>query len=64
MSTVDNRKILIFVPSVTSRNTTEWHSWCLMVPLLFLAYFLYFEKIKTGLSDHHAFCVSMYPPFF
>jgi hypothetical protein len=29
---------------------------------LFVAYFPYFEKIKVGLCDHLAVCVSMNPP--
>jgi hypothetical protein len=29
--------------------------------LSFLANFNYFEKIKVGLYDHHAVCVSVYP---
>jgi hypothetical protein len=31
--------------------------------MLFLAYFPYFEKIKVGLWDHHAICVSVNPPY-
>jgi hypothetical protein len=31
--------------------------------LLFSANFPYFEKIKVGLCDLHAVCVSMYPPY-
>jgi hypothetical protein len=29
---------------------------------LYLAYFLYFEKMEVDSSDHHAVCVSVYPP--
>jgi hypothetical protein len=32
------------------------------VVIIFLADFPYFEKIKVGLWDHHAICVSVYPP--
>jgi hypothetical protein len=29
---------------------------------VFLAYYPYFEKIKVGLCDHHAVCVSVLSP--
>jgi hypothetical protein len=29
----------------------------------FLAYFLYFEKIKVALCDLESLCVSQYPPY-
>jgi hypothetical protein len=35
----------------------------LVIPLMqFFAYFPYFEKMKVGLCNHHAVCVSVYPP--
>jgi hypothetical protein len=37
------------------------HYHFLIHPKALLAYFPYFEKIKVGLCDHHAACVSVYP---
>jgi hypothetical protein len=34
----------------------SFQTWC------FLAYFRYIEKMKVGLCDLHALCMSMYPP--
>jgi hypothetical protein len=39
---------------ITKLNLTQEHS--------FLAYFPYFEETEVDLWNHHAVCVSVYPP--
>jgi hypothetical protein len=53
-------RLFYSVPLNKYKIWTEYDTLCYVI--VFLAYFPYFEKIKLGLCDHHAVCVSVYPP--
>jgi hypothetical protein len=53
---------------LTSQHTNSCHCEVVCRPVhatnvcVLLVYFPYFEKMKVGLCDHHAVCVSVHPP--